>query len=176
VVVVVMLLPGAGSGLADEDGIRRLRPAAFPVLPGLVRVELERRGCTMPQDATNPEKHNVIRGQFARRGQFDWAVLCSVKGASSILVFWNGSAKAPASIAPSEDSRWVQSLGQGKSGYSRRIAAVGRAVILSHYHAYGGQKPPSPLDHQGIDDAFVGKASVTYYFHRGKWLQLTGAD
>jgi hypothetical protein len=32
------------------------------------------------------------------------------------------------------------------------------------------------MNHQGIDDAFLEKASVTYYYYRGKWLQLTGAD
>jgi hypothetical protein len=32
------------------------------------------------------------------------------------------------------------------------------------------------MDHQGIDDAFVGKASVALYFYRGMWLQLSGAD
>jgi hypothetical protein len=46
---------------------------------------------------------------------------------------------------------------------------------MGHYRAYGGPKPP-PIDHQGIDDAFLEKASVTFYFHKGNWLQLTGAD
>jgi hypothetical protein len=32
------------------------------------------------------------------------------------------------------------------------------------------------MDHLGIDDAFVGKASVVEYFFQGKWLQLSGAD
>jgi hypothetical protein len=46
---------------------------------------------------------------------------------------------------------------------------------MRHYDAYGSVKPP-PIDHQGIDDAFAGKASVVLYFYRGKWLELTGAD
>ena len=32
-----------------------------------------------------------------------------------------------------------------------------------------------PMDHQGIDDAIVGKASVVVYLYRGKWLHLSGA-
>src|SRR5213594_295947 len=32
-----------------------------------------------------------------------WAVLCSVKGVSTILVFWNGSEKNPAALVPVED-------------------------------------------------------------------------
>jgi hypothetical protein len=46
---------------------------------------------------------------------------------------------------------------------------------MRHYRAYGGPKPPN-IDHQGIDDAFIEKASTTHYFHQGKWLKLTGAD
>jgi len=40
----------------------------------------------------------------------------------------------------------------------RGTSPVGREFIMRHYHAYGGIKQP-PID-QGIDDAFVGKASV----------------
>ncbi|PYR66590.1 MAG: hypothetical protein DMG20_12690 [Acidobacteria bacterium] len=40
---------------------------------------------------------------------------------------------------------------------------------------YGGPKPP-PIDHLGINDVFIEKASVVWYFYQGKWLQLQGAD
>jgi hypothetical protein len=46
---------------------------------------------------------------------------------------------------------------------------------MGHFNAYGGPKPP-PIDHEGIDDAFIEKAPVTWYFHNGAWLRLTGAD
>jgi hypothetical protein len=75
---------------AAERKVVRLPPSAFPALPaGIVR-ELQRRGCTIPQ-AYFKTPNNVASGQFAHPGQRDWAVLCSIKGASSILVFWNGS-------------------------------------------------------------------------------------
>ncbi|HEY3443637.1 MAG TPA: hypothetical protein VGK29_22960 [Paludibaculum sp.] len=137
--------------------------------------ELQRRGCTIPQEAFTKKPHNVIKGQFAKPGQTDWAVLCSVKGTSSILVFWNGSELNPADISSGPDIGSLQGLGGDEIGYSRAISPVERAFIMDHYHAYGGRKPP-PIDHQGIDNAFVGKASVTMYFHEGKWLCLTGAD
>ncbi len=59
--------------------------------------------------------------------------------------------------------------------YSRAIRAVGRKFILDHYRWYGGLRPP-PLDHQGIEDAFVDKASLVNYCYQGKWLELQGAD
>jgi hypothetical protein len=39
----------------------------------------------------------------------------------------------------------------------------------------GGPAPP-PITHQGIDEAFAGKASTVQYCHYGKCLSLTGAD
>lgn len=158
-----------------ERRIVRLPPAAFPELPGNVVRELQRRGCTIPQTAYSKKPHNVIRGDFARPGQHDLAVLCSVKGVSTILVFWNGSEKNPAEIAPLEDRIFLQDIPPEKIGHSREISAVGREFIMRHYAAYGGTKPP-PIDHLGIDHAFLEKASVVWYFYAGKWLKLTGAD
>ena len=153
----------------------RLPPAAFPELPaGIVRA-LERRGCTIPQEAFSKRRNNVIRGAFVKAGQTDWAVLCSVNGASTILVFWNGSEKNPAEIAPLDDGIFLQGITADEVGYSRGLSAVGKDFIMRHYDAYAGPKPP-PIRHQGIDDAFIEKASVTWYFYGGTWLKLTGAD
>lgn len=159
--------------VADRE-ITRLAPSAFPRLPENLAQDVRRRGCTIPQPFSARQPRNVIKGQFSRPGQVDWAVLCSVKGRSSILVIWNGSPTNPASIAPASDEQFVQGIGQGKFGFSRAIAGVGRSYILAHATA-GGPKPP-PIDHQGIDDAFIEKASVVHYFHRGRWLGLCGAD
>jgi hypothetical protein len=158
-----------------ERHIVRLPPTAFPELPRNVVRELQRRGCRIPQEAFTKKQRNVIKGHFARPGEWDWAVLCSVKGLSTILVFRNGSEKNPAAIAPSEDRNYLQGITADEIGYSRDISPVGRDSIVAHFDAYGGPKPP-PIDHQGIDDAFAEKGSVTWYFHAGKWLQLTGSD
>jgi hypothetical protein len=101
--------------------------------------------------------------------------LCSTGGTSRILVFRNGSEKDPAAIAAREDRIYLQGTDATTAGYSRGISAVGKDFILRHYKAYGGPKPP-PIDHQGIDDAFIEKASITWYFYDGKWWRLTGAD
>lgn len=59
--------------------------------------------------------------------------------------------------------------------FSRGISAVGSDFIMKHYQAYGGAAPPR-IDLQGIDDAFIEKASVVQYLFRGNWLQLAGSD
>jgi hypothetical protein len=38
-----------------------------------------------------------------------------------------------------------------------------------------GPKPP-PINQQGIEDSFVEKGSVIFYYYEGTWLRLTGAD
>jgi hypothetical protein len=158
-----------------EARIVRLPPTAFPELPGNIAGELERRGCTIPQESSTKAPNNVTQGEFAEPGQTDWAVLCSVRGVSTILVFWNGSEKNPAAIAPVEDRHFLQTVTAEDIGFSRGITPVGKDFIMQHYQAYGGPTPP-PIDHQGVDDAFVGKASGVLYFYQGKWLTLQGAD
>lgn len=163
--------------IADEATVR-LKPAAFSQLPQNIVSYLETRGCTVPQIFGETEPHNVIRGEFAKGGQFDWAVLCSRNRVSSILVFWNGSTKSVAEFARAKDRNFLQT-GAGDDGskaiFSRAIGVVDKDYILEHYREYNGPKPP-PIKHQGINDAYVEKASTVHYFYRGKWLQLQGAD
>jgi hypothetical protein len=155
--------------------VTRLAPSAFPELPANIRRELERRGCTVPQVSADKKPQNVLKGEFTRKGQTDWAVLCSVNQVSTILVFRNASAKNPSELARKPDVDQLQVTGGDAVAYSRAISGVDRAYILNHYRAYGGNKPPT-IDHQGINDAFVEKASVVHYFQAVKWLNLTRAD
>ncbi len=163
--------------IADERVVR-LKPAVFSDLPRSIVSYLEARSCTVPQTFGESKPHNVIRGEFAKSGQFDWAVLCSRNRVSAILVFWNGSTKSVAEIAHADDRNFLQT-GAGDDGskaiFSRAIDVVDKDYILEHYREYGGRKPP-PIKHQGINDAYVEKASSVHYFYRKRWLELQGAD
>jgi len=181
-VLVVVSFAGAfaTSGIlsfAQEPQARivRLSPSAIRELPANLVKELQRRECTIPQAGYTKKSNNVIKGEFAKPGQKDWAVLCSVKGVSTILVFWNGSEKNPSAIAPMEDRIYIQAFRKSQFSYSREIRPVGRDFIMLHHDAYGGPKPPA-INHQGIDDAFIEKASVVWYFYNGQWLKLSGTD
>ena len=160
--------------IADQQVVR-LGPTDFPELPTNVKTELLRRGCAIPQVPMVDGRHNVIKGEFAKPGQTDWVVLCSVRRVSSILIFWNGSAEVPVSLGEMRDIDRLQSWTEGRTVYSRLIRPVGRVFIDEHYEGFGGPTPP-PIDHHGIDDAFWGKASVVHYLFQGNWLKLTGAD
>lgn len=174
---------GSGNAVPTPDAWRaadsatlRLSPSAFRELPANIVQALLARGCTVPQLwGEGPKPHNVIRGEFARRGQVDWAVLCSRNRASTLLVFWRASADSVAEHATAADLDYLQGAGNDQIGFSRRIGVVEREYILGNYREYGGPEPP-PIDHDGIEDAFDGKVSVIYYYHNGEWLALTGAD
>ena len=155
----------------------RLKPSAFPDLPVTVRRYLERRGCEIPQAfSANKSPHNVVRGQFTSAAQTDIAVLCSKDQVSSVLVFRGGTTSAVAVLARHPDEGFLQVIDAGGVvGYSRALSVASPSYIREHYAAYGGPKPPS-LDHDGINDIFIEKASIVWYWYRGRWLQLQGAD
>jgi hypothetical protein len=158
-----------------DRAVLRLPPNAFTELPARIMADLNRRGCTIPQVPEIDGLQNVIKGEFAKPGQTDWAVLCSVNRVSSILIFWNGSIEGVSEIEKRPDIQHLQGWGGSRIIFDRHLAPVGAGYIAEHYRTYGGPTPP-PLDHQGVDDQWVGKASVVQYFYDGKWLQLTGAD
>lgn len=177
-------LSATGLGAQDEwaraDSLTvRLAPSRFATLPAAVRDNLERRGCRIPQvreSTTEPALHNVVRGAFTGPTRLDWAVLCSVRDTSQILIYHNGASAPADSLARAADRDFLQGIGGGRIGFSRKITVASAAYIREHAAAYRGPDPPPVLDHLGIDDAFVGKVSVIYYFFRGKWLALQGAD
>jgi hypothetical protein len=160
--------------VADRETVR-LPPSTFTDLPPKIVRYLEGRGCTIPQGYMTRNPHNVIKGQFAKRGQSDWAVLCSRNRESWIIVFWGGSIKHRYELTKERDYDYLQVTTDGSVGFSRVIDPVGSRYIEDHYKWYGGPKPPR-ITHQGINDIFAEKASVVLYFHKGKWLELQGAD
>ena len=104
--------------IADKATVR-LKPAVFTQLPKSIILYLQKRGCRVPQIFGETKPHNVIRGEFAKPNQFDWAVLCSRKRISAILVFWNGSTKSVAEIARADDRGYLQTISEGgAAGFS----------------------------------------------------------
>ena len=155
--------------------VLRLSPSEFPQLPIKIKKELVKRQCLIPQTFISTQPHNVIQGQFQRKGQEDWAVLCSTGRVSSILIFWGGASKQVASTASSPDINSLQGIDDRKIGYSREISVVGRKYILEYLRHHGGPTPP-PITHDGIENSFIDKFSTVFYYYKGNWVPLTGAD
>lgn len=158
-------------GLQRSDArIRRLPPSAFPELPANLMEELQRRSCRIPQ-AHNRKLSNVIQGEFSKPGQTDWAVLCSTKKITTLLVFWNGSVEQVAEVVtrPNGFSNWS-------------IRPVAERQFSNTPWGWKGPKP-SQIDHQGVSswlefgEPTPGHFSYDYsaegttlYYYQGRWL------
>src|SRR6516164_3365936 len=81
-VILLSLFCHLSAHAADSNKtVRRLRVEDYPELPAGVAAVLQRRHCTIPQPNKDGPARNVIKGEFFRKGQKGWGVLCS-SGAS----------------------------------------------------------------------------------------------
>ena len=154
---------------------RRLPPSAFGGLPSGIMDNLTTRGCSIPQSYPDSTPHNVVTGPFTSREQADIAVLCLRDTTSVILVYRGALADSVVEVAPRPHVHAELSDTSSGFTFSRAIGLADSAFIQSRFERYGGPRPPT-IDHLGINDIFVEKASVVWYWHSGQWLQLQGSD
>lgn len=155
---------------ADKE-VRRLRPQVFTQLPLLIRKDLEKRGCTIPQCCEDKKPHNVARGSFVHKGQTDWIVLCSTGRVSSIMVYVAGSPRNVLITETLPDLNFLQSMGENNIMYSRSIGRIPDKSILKMFLDAGRQVKLSDI-HDGIADMFAEKGSAVYYYENRKWTQV----
>ena len=153
----------------------RLSPDQLPGLPPDVTADLDREGCTIPQSWYSDVPANFVYGRFTDAGQMDVAVLCSVDRVSSIRVYRGGSTTDVAIVNPTPDRSHLQDVGGGEIGFSREIHVARPAFIREQHAVHGGPALPR-IEHDGIHDVFVEKASIIHYWHDRKWLELRGTD
>src|SRR5579863_1304508 len=145
------------SGQVMVDGqstpylIRHLPVNAFPQLPATVQDALTRRGCTIPQtyEARRPE--NVVNASLERRGSSDWAVLCSVDGTVSLLVFFAGGSDPMVLASAPETDRLQAHRASGGLGFNWAIDPASPETV--HEAQLGVSHPLSRLDHDALADS-----------------------
>ena len=152
------------------DSPRGLPPSALPTLPRAFRAELERRGCTVQQ---SHRSENVISGQFAASTQVDWAALCSLRGQSTILLYWGGAAQCPRELRPAPDYQYQMRAGE-------RVSFIRSIHTTDQYQVHDDMgRPVIPprfvkLEHEGIEDLYEGAASTIWSCQDGKWVEFPG--
>lgn len=157
-----------------ERDIVRVAPSEIMELSPALRAELTRRNCMVPQPYYG-SRSNVVSGHFTSSERIDVAVLCSRDNISSILVFRGGASDSADELDSSPDRGYMQNIGPGEAGFSRRIGVATPETIKAYAEAFEGELPPT-LDHEGIDNAFLEKASWIWYWYENRWLRLSGAD
>jgi len=156
------------SGAEVAYRIRLLPVASFPALPGVVVTQLDERKCMVPQtyEARTPE--NVVHASLERKGSDDWAVLCSVNGTTTLYVFFQSQPATPIALRHQRDSEWLGSEVGGGYGSAWGIARRAPSQIRAKAHGV--------IDHDGVDDAFVEKSSMTHYYQNGSWIVIDNSN
>lgn len=187
--IVVALLLRATSARAQAgpspDSIRRLPPAAFLTLPVMIRRDLEVRRCLVPQLWDGGAPGNVVHGAFTAAKATEWAVLCSVRDTSQILIYRVGtghragagrSARVVDSLLPAADVGWMQGIGGGRWGFSRLLRTIPFRKIRAWRRDVDGHAIPQPIDHDAVEQHFAGKAAEAFYYAAGRWYRQITAD
>ena len=148
---------------------RLLPPSAFPELPPAVMQSLQARGCQIPQ-IQRRKRNNVIQGSFLKSGQTDWAILCTTKTTTELLVFRDGLADL------------VMTIVSSRNGFYRwSISAIAASEIPRLKNG-----KPFEIDHDGLfsviesGDPDAGclycysAEGKTLYDDHGQWVELSG--
>jgi hypothetical protein len=151
--------------------IRRLPLNAFPDLPSGVVELLDQRHCLVPQtyEAHHPE--NVVHASLERAGSSDWAVLCSVDGEVSLLVFFGNAPVRPSVLATApEKDRLQRHNSSGVLGFDWAIDPASPEAV---HQAQSGidRKPPKP-DHDALADILIDRKTIYRFYTKGRWTLL----
>jgi hypothetical protein len=155
--------------------VRRLPPDSLDSIPVKVRATLKERGCLIPQPFET-ELKNAVRGAFTAKGAVEWAVVCSIEGASQVLFIASQTGAVVDSLARGGDTNWIQGIGDGKWGYSLVINTFPGSPLAHRKIDDDGTPIPQPIDHDALDVGFLEKASVAYYRAGGNWYRVLTSD
>jgi hypothetical protein len=172
--------PLNASGQVTVDGrptpylIRHLPINAFPQLPAAVEDALVRRGCLIPQTYEAHQPENVVNASLERHGSSDWAVLCSVDGRVSLLVFF-ASGGDPMMLASAPETDCLQAHGATNVlGFNWGIDPASPEMI--HEAQFGMRHPPPRLDHDALADSVIDRRTIYRAFAKGAWTVIDTRD
>jgi len=168
------------SGQVMVDGrttpylVRHLPVDAFPQLPAAVGEVLVRRGCLIPQTYEAHQPENVINASFERHGSSDWAVLCSVNGKVSLLVFFS-DARDPMTLASAPETDRLQAHGTANAlGFNWGIDSAPPESV--HEAQIGMSHPPPRIDHDALADSVIDGRTIYRVFAKGAWTVIDTRD
>lgn len=151
--------------------IRRLPLSSFPDLPQAVRVQLESRGCLVPQTYEAHQPENVVRANLQRADSADWAVLCSTGGTVSLMVFFSGTPMRTFVLSTAPETEHLQlNTTAGIYGFNWAIDPATPERI--HQAATGMRhRPPTP-DHDALAESIVDRRTVYHFYANRAWTLL----
>jgi hypothetical protein len=159
--------------------IRHLPVSSFPELPAGVVDLLNRRGCLVPQTYEAHQPENVVHASLERAGSSDWAVLCSVKGTVSLLVFFESGASQgvgqPLVLASAPETERLQVHDPtGVLGFNWGIDPASPAQVREAQ--FGMEHRPPSLDHDALADSVVEHRTVYHFYAKSAWTLVDMPD
>ncbi len=148
--------------------IHHLPLSSFPDLPAPIADLLTRRGCMIPQTYEAHRPENVIHGALEHAGSADWALLCSVKGVVTLMVFFASAPDRPIVLATAPETQRLQPHGSSRAlGFNWGIDPAPPGEI---HDAQTGldHRPPAP-DHDALADTVVDYRTVYHLYTKGGW-------
>ena len=155
-----------------KNEIRTVKPSEFkfsdtcPKMPSNIVDYLEENKCLIPQSSIVKKDHNAFQIQFGRRGQKDWAVLCSKDGYSSIWIFWNSSTTNVSQFAKYSDN----AFGNGNSFFRAIGKDTTKPLTEQNVRQYGEIIPF--INTWGIDEQTPEGNFVIYYIYQKQLVVL----
>jgi hypothetical protein len=169
------------SGEVMADGhpthylIRHLPVHSFPQLPAAVQDALLRRGCLIPQTYEAHQPENVVHASLEYAGSSDWAVLCSVSGTVSLLVFFQGNSADPMVLATAPEMERLQYHGATDIlGFNWGIDPASPERI--HEAQLGMRHPPPRIDHDALADSVIDERTVYHFYSKNAWTLIDTQD
>jgi hypothetical protein len=151
--------------------IRRLPVNAFPDLPSEVVEQLNQRECMVPQSYEAHHPENVVRASLERAGSSDWALLCSVDGKVSLLVFFGSAPRRPTVLATlPEKDRLQRHDSSGVMGFDWAIDPATPEAV--HQAQSGMERKPPRIDHDALADRMIDGKTRYRFFSKGRWMFL----
>jgi hypothetical protein len=155
--------------------IRHLPVSSFPALPAAIQDELNQRGCLIPQTYEAHRPENVVHASLESRGSSDWAVLCSVHGTVSLLVFFGAGSTQPSELASAPETERLQSHDpSGVLGFNWGIDPASPKRVADAQA--GLDTRPPPLDHDALADSVVEHSTIYHFYAKGAWTLVKLPD
>jgi hypothetical protein len=155
--------------------IRHLPVSSFPELPAAIQDQLNHRGCLIPQTYQARRPENVVHASLERHGSSDWAVLCSVHGTVSLLVFFDSTSAPPTILARVPETERLQTHDtSGVLGFNWGIDPASPEQV---HEAQSAMQPRPPrLDHDALADSIVDRRTIYHFYSKNVWTLVDLQD
>ncbi len=169
----------------DEKNTPYLFPHEHPDLPAHIAAWLNERGYVIPQDI--PQEYwdeyfpiNAITGEFITKGQTDWAVYCTNRKTTAIIIFKDGKVESP-EIMDTYPESISRSHPEGIPfdccyGWITTISPEKIYTTYLRMRNYSVSQPP-PLYHDGImTGACMHFRTAIYFKFEDKWCSMHSSE